>query len=1067
MGHTLLCALSLFLLPLLYCGQAEDAALTLEPRSSYLFTGESVTFICDMNERNDTDWYYKFTWNGQQIVSFNSRKSYSLELTEDLSGDYQCIGRHEGSTNLTKHSNKVILSVSALRPTATLRADRTSIPAGGTLTLTCSVEGSGDWKYDWFTRNPDSHETKMVTEGVQNSVSVSHEGIYRCRGRRGNPVFFTKHSDMHRIEKTLPIKTYVTLTYNWTQIYSGEMIIVRCEIQGGGDTDWEYEWRTTSSNAPPTHSEYRLSSASASYSGDYWCKARRDLYSSTEWSQAFTLTVSSHKPRPTVMADKRTLPVNGNVTLTCSVENSAEWKYDWFRRTSHSSEAQAIRAGEPGKVISISHGGIYHCRGGRRDTAFSTENSESVTIEKTVSNKAVVFLQPNWPLVFTGETITIRCGIHGGGSTEWEYEWSKPKSSTVSAYDEYRIDSASVSDSGNYRCKGKDKRDLFSSTEWSDVITLTVSADRPTANLSADNRAFAAGGRVTLTCSVNPSSSGWKYYWYTGEKTSEPLTTQDAASHSSGEVSVSQEGLYWCRGGRGDPVYYTEFSDPVNIHKTVSNRAVVTVQPNWPEIYRGETITLRCEIQGGDTEWTYEWMTTSSYKLSNNNEERIRLSSSSQSGDYYWCKGRLKSAQQNSTAWSVPFKFTVSYTSQPVLTVSPSWLSPGASVTLKCEVKHPSAGWRFYWYKAVPRLSKINMYNRYHSVRGRWIDFDYYNSYSYELLPGSSSGTEQDSYIVHGQTHTAGYVCKAGRGDPVIYTETSKLKFVWSGDVHPAASLTVSPGGAQHFTSDSVSLSCEGNSTEWRVKRFPDDSSLPYSSYCSTTRTGSTCNVHGLLPRNDAYWCESGSGQFSNAVNITASYSVIILVSPVHPVNEGDSVSLHCKLRPGLSFYSNFAFYKNGNVIHNDDSGVLNISAVSKSDEGFYKCEHSGNESPESWMSVKSSRSSSPEPLVVGLVSGVALVVLLLLLLLCWCRKSKNPCCNRPVQSEKIDQGSATDQTVNRDANQQQIYSSLLHGDVCVYESIRGSENTGNGNRDDPVDRSDYYNVNPDAAAGP
>uniref|UniRef100_A0A3B4U2M6 Ig-like domain-containing protein n=1 Tax=Seriola dumerili TaxID=41447 RepID=A0A3B4U2M6_SERDU len=202
MGHTLLCVLSLFLLPLLHCGQAEDAALTLEPRSSYLFTGESVTFICDMNEGNDTDWYYKFNWNGQQIVSFNSRKSYSLELTEDLSGDYQCIGRHQGSTNLTKHSNKVTLSVSALRPTATLRAARTSIPAGGTLTLTCSVEGSGDWKYDWFSRNPDSHETKMVTDGVQNSVSVSHEGIYRCRGRRGNPVFFTKLSDMHRIEKT-------------------------------------------------------------------------------------------------------------------------------------------------------------------------------------------------------------------------------------------------------------------------------------------------------------------------------------------------------------------------------------------------------------------------------------------------------------------------------------------------------------------------------------------------------------------------------------------------------------------------------------------------------------------------------------------------------------------------------------------------------------------------------------------------------------------------------------------------------------------------------------------------
>ena len=95
--------------------------------------------------------------------------------------------------------------------------------------------------------------------------------------------------------------------------------------------------------------------------------------------------------------------------------------------------------------------------------------------------------------------------------------------------------------------------------------------------------------------------------------------------------------------------------------------------------------------------------------------------------------------------------------------MSPSWLSPGASVTLSCEVEHPSTGWRFYWYKAVPDLSH---------------NYQYYN---YELLPGSISGTEQDSYIIDGQTHTAGYVCRAGRGEPVFYTHYSPPQFVWSG----------------------------------------------------------------------------------------------------------------------------------------------------------------------------------------------------------------------------------------------------------------------------------------------
>uniref|UniRef100_A0A671TN61 Ig-like domain-containing protein n=1 Tax=Sparus aurata TaxID=8175 RepID=A0A671TN61_SPAAU len=185
----------------------------------------------------------------------------------------------------------------------------------------------------------------------------------------------------------------------------------------------------------------------------------------------------------------------------------------------------------------------------------------------------------------------------------------------------------------------------------------------------------------------------------------------------------------------------------------------------------------------------------------------------------------------------------------PVLTVSPSWLSAGASVTLNCSVKDPSAGWKFYWFKIVPRPSD--------------------KSYRAEQLPGSSSETEQDSYIVHGQTHTAGYQFRAGRGDPVYYSYYSYSKFVWSADIHSSASLTVSPDRAQHFTSDSVSLSCEGNSTEWRVMRFSTGDSD--SSTCSTwgTMTGSTCHINTDRTSDAVYWCESGSGEFSNAVNIT------------------------------------------------------------------------------------------------------------------------------------------------------------------------------------------------------
>ncbi|XP_062422351.1 uncharacterized protein LOC134133372 [Pungitius pungitius] len=210
------------------------------------------------------------------------------------------------------------------------------------------------------------------------------------------------------------------------------------------------------------------------------------------------------------------------------------------------------------------------------------------------------------------------------------------------------------------------------------------------------------------------------------------------------------------------------------------------------------------------------------------------------SSGVYWC--------ESETQFSNAANITIHNVPQPVFTVSPSWTSPVDSVTLTCTVEPPSAGWRFFWYKAVPDLSTY-----------------YYPYYTYDLLPGSTTGTEQGSYIIHGQTHTAGYVCRAGRGDPVFYTLYSDVKFVWSGGVNPAASLTVSPHRLQHFSTESLSLSCEGTSTEWRVMKADENGRVSSCSIWGEI-TGSTCN-NDTWAISGVYWCESET-QFSNTSTI-------------------------------------------------------------------------------------------------------------------------------------------------------------------------------------------------------
>ncbi|CAI5682930.1 unnamed protein product [Oreochromis niloticus] len=453
-----------------------------------------------------------------------------------------------------------------------------------------------------------------------------------------------------------------------------------------------------------------------------------------------------------------------------------------------------MRGNEANRVISVSQGGLYHCRGGRGDPVYYTEDSSDVTVVQTLPNKPTVTLQPSWTQIYSGETVTVRCEIQGGEGAQWTYEWRAAKLNTPPTSNEYRIIRATESDSGGYSCRGR--RDYFFS-EWSDIITLTVSSS-----------------------------------------------------------------------------------------------AVVTVQPDWPTVYSGEMITLSCEIQGGDTEWEYEWRTTSSHKLSN--QSKLRVDSASLYNDgHYECRGRRKSAQDHITEWSVPLNLTVSHNKpRPVLTVSPSWLSPGASVTLNCEVEHPSAGWSFYWYKAVPDLSE--------------------KSSSYELLP-DGSGTAQDSYIIHGQTHTAGYVCRAGRGDPEYHTDHSQPKFVWSADVHSAASLTVSPDRVQHFTSDSVSLTCEGNFTEWRMRKFSEKSFLSHCCDCQKL-SGSSYKIHTLQEGVTVYWCESGSGELSNAVNITVQVSLSLRAPIKTLLHNKKSTRMRTTFTP-LFFLVIFQFMKQSDSV--------------------------------------------------------------------------------------------------------------------------------------------------------
>ncbi|XP_043087852.1 uncharacterized protein LOC122334026 isoform X2 [Puntigrus tetrazona] len=260
--------------------------------------------------------------------------------------------------------------------------------------------------------------------------------------------------------------------------------------------------------------------------------------------------------------------------------------------------------------------------------------------------------------------------------------------------------------------------------------------------------------------------------------------------------------------------------------------------------------------------------------------------------------------------------------------------------------------------------------------------------------------------------------------------------------VSPPVSLIISPSRTQHFTSVSLSLSCEdqSNSTGWTVRRYTDgwrwleDCSSSSSSLDWGSQTGSTCTIRSTITEDTAvYWCESESGEKSHPVNITVHQGVI-LESPVHPVTEGDNLTLRCLYQHSTPPNLRADFYKDESLIQSQTTGMI-ISTVSKSHEGFYSCKHpERGESPKSWISVTaSSRRSGPDsfsPVIVG-VSAVIFIIIVFLVLL-WCYRN-----NKGGRSQSLSRVSQTS-----DQNQSKVRNkTLMSGSAHVYDSIDATIN--------------------------
>ncbi|KAK3545277.1 hypothetical protein QTP70_002960 [Hemibagrus guttatus] len=509
-------------------------AVSVQPADpDNVFTGETVTFSCEIKTRGS--WQYHWFRDNNELSDAKGKNTFKIiDVKESNNGAYTCRGTQSSDPKYTQTSDAVTLTVSEKPKPELTSSLKGAVLTGNSVTLYCTLKPqSAGWKFYWSRYTPSS-----VTEShsyIISPVSVSDGGQYKCRAGKGNPVYYTDYSDELSLTVIESPKPTVTINPD-TQVFIGETVTFRCDVQKGRDTEWTYDWFRDNAAFYPYHTtqEFSIRYVTYSHRGKYTCRGRTSDSQMSEMSDPVTLSVSE-KPKPELTSSLKGAVLTGNsVTLYCTLKpQSAGWKFYWSKPTqSHWTETKPE---SPSYTIS------------------------SVSVSDGESPKPVVIIKPD-PQVFSGETVTFRCNIQSRKDNEWAYIWNK-KDYTEKPYkeiQEFNI-SVTVSDRGTYTCRGMSSDPQHSKD--SDPVTLTVS-EKPKPELTSDLKAAAVTGTsVTLSCTLKPHSAGWKFYWIKPTQNSE--TETETHHYFISSVRVSD--------GDGDvildsPVHPVTEGRPLNLH---------------------------------------------------------------------------------------------------------------------------------------------------------------------------------------------------------------------------------------------------------------------------------------------------------------------------------------------------------------------------------------------------------------------------------------------------------------------------------------------------------------------
>ncbi|XP_043090719.1 titin-like isoform X7 [Puntigrus tetrazona] len=975
--------LILYLISNIISGQERPKAIVTIKPDQHVFREETVTLRCDIDAEGVTSWTYSWYKDGS-ISVFNDQEHTFWFVRMSDAGKYSCYGRETEGTQTSNVSDNITLTVSD-NPKAVLSVSPQNwLNEGDPVTLICKVNGfsSGwtfswyitDWAFSWYTdfySTANRYGYKLLSDSSRgaggnytvSSAVLKHTGVYVCRAKRGKPAYSTDYSNKQLIwvsDYYSPI-TNLIISPNRTQHFTSVSLSLSCNSDRRRVrryTDGRGLEYCASSYSESQEFTCTINSTNTLDTGVYWChfKYGENMY-------PVNITVHSHVPSVSVagvILESPVHPVNEGDTLTlhCLYEHSTPTRADFFKDGSliQSQTTEMIISN-----VSKSHEGFYYCKHPERG------ESPKSWISVRERPKAIVTIKPDQH-VFREETVTLRCDIDAKGVTSWKYSWYKDGSISVFNDQEHTFWFVRMSDAGKYSCYGRDTEGTQTSNV-SDEVTLTVS-DSPKAVLSVSPQNWLnEGDPVTLICEVNSYSTGWTFSWYITDWALSWYSTEytisqynyfyapdygyiykllsDSSRGAGGNYTVNSAalkhtGVYVCRATRGKPAYSTDYSNKqliwVSDHSSPITNLIIS--PNGTQHLTSVSLSLSCEDQSNSKKWKVSRYTDilgledceSSYSESQEFTCTINSTNTLDTG-VYWC--HFKDGENMYPVNITVHSHVPSVSGAGVILESPFHpVTEGDSLTLHC-----------LYQPSTPPNFRADFYK----------DGSLIQSQTTEMIISNVS-----------KSHEGFYYCKhPEKGESPKSWISVRAGVILESPVHPLTE------------GDSLTLRCLYpyiSQPDLRADFYKEGSLIQ-----SQTTEMIISNVS--KSHEGFYYCKHPERGESPKSWISVRAGVI-LESPVHPVTEGDSLTLRCLYQPSTPPNLRADFYKDGSLIQSQTTEMI-ISNVSKSHEGFYYCKHpERGESPKSWISVRAFDITNPmgSEVIAGLTVTFLFIVLLVLL---------------------------------------------------------------------------------------